>query len=509
MTKQTTEGLPSRDWLRFQQNLKNTSFGVRFGKKLFLNPGSITGRDATNALRLLGLEMPKEVRVGVDLAQAFAASSTVVEAYGTYQTAKTAQNLSALSLASGNTVSAFNSIAANNGWIDEKTASMVSVGVNVLRIIGSGGADVTAWVGLAMELGMQSEQAKAIAQSQAQQAAFNYYKNEISKQAMALADAQDRLSKGEIGLFSFLAEAADKGNLVFGNAVKGNETLNRVFPGLKFIPVFKSEIYAEGSSTTWYGDTKTANYRMSIDTIGEFDEQYARQYIWDMVILPYTQSYFYANEFYRSRDKGSLLGASILACISGMNHFDDQSKMAFEFERQFLTPKDIGDSQIFKNYVPEVRDTGFTFLKKVNYTKEQVLALEDKAMIKELMLDKQVKETLKEKYSFQTFGIPETPANIDWRLIENFIACMDYISLVRHDPGMKGKSVKGLEAFDWLPETEKWEKKLQEVYMTSLARKINFNARSNIAHFVGVPQDKLVRVNEVGIDQPAIFAVKG
>lgn len=128
MTKQTTEGLPSRDWLRFQQNLKNTSFGVRFGKKLFLNPGSITGRDATNALRLLGLEMPKEVRVGVDLAQAFAASSTVVEAYGTYQTAKTAQNLSALSLASGNTVSAFNSIAANNGWIDEKTAALPDSG---------------------------------------------------------------------------------------------------------------------------------------------------------------------------------------------------------------------------------------------------------------------------------------------------------------------------------------------------------------------------------------------
>lgn len=508
--KQTTQaGQPSRDWLRFQQNLKNTSFGVRFGKKLFLNPGSITGRDATNALRLLGLEMPPEVRVGVDLAQAFAASSTVVEAYGTYQDAKTAQNLSALSLASGNTLAVFNSIADKNGWIDEKTASMVSVGLNVLRIIGSGGADVTAWIGLAMELGMQSENAKAIAQAQAQQAAFNFYKNEVSKQALALADAQQRLSKGEIGLFSFLAEAADKGNLIFGNAIKGNETLNRIFPGLKFIPILKGEIYAEGSSSTWYGDTKTANYRMSIDTIGEFNEEYARQYIWDQVILPYTQSYFYANDFYKSKGKGSLLGASILACIAGMDRFDDQSKMAFEFEKQFLTPQDLGDSEVFKNYVPEMRDSGFSLIKKAKYTKEQVLFLEDHAMIKELVLDPQVKDTLKEKYSFQTFGIPDTPAQIDWRLIENFIACMDYISLVRHDPGMKGKSVKGLELFDWLPDTEKWEAKLQEVYMTSVARKINQNARANIAHFVGVPQEKLVRVNETGIDQPAIFAVKG
>lgn len=502
-------GEPSRDWLRFQQNLKNTSFGVRFGKKLFLNPGSLSIRDVTNSLRILGLEMPNEVRVAADLAQTLASSSTLVSAYNTYEDAKTAQNLQALSLASGNTLQAFTNIADKNGWIDEKTASMANVGFNILRIVGSGGADVTAWVGLAMELGMQSEQAKAIAQAQAMGNAFSFYKKQISAQAAALADSQMRLQKGEIGLFSFLSEAADKGNLIFGNAIQKNETLQRIFPGLKFIPNLEGKIYAEGSSTTWYGDTKTANYTMTVDTIGEFNEEYARQYIWDMVITPYTQAYLQVNEFYKNRGKGSILGASILACISGVNKFDDQSKLAWEFEKQFLTPQDLGDAGIFQNYVPEMRDSGFSLLKKVKYTKAQILQLEDRAMIKELMLDPQVKDTLKEKYSFQTFGIVEGPAQMDWRLVENFVSCMDYISLVRQDPGMKGKSVKGLEQYDFLPETEKWEKKLQEVYMTSVARRINANARANIAHFIGTDASKIVRVNEVGIDQPAIFAVKG
>lgn len=503
-------GKPSRDWLRFQQNLKNTSFGVRFGKKLFLNPYSISGRDATNALKLLGLEIPPGLQVGVDLAQIFASGSTLVTAVDAYQNVKSAENLQALSDSSTATLKIFTSIADKNGWIDQDTASVLSVGLSAIRIVASAGMDVGAWLSLGMELGIQSEQAKAKAQMIAAKGAVDMYKGMISKQAENLTKSQMRLQKGEIGLFGFLTEAASGGNILFTNVIKGNETLQRIFPGLNFVPEFDGYVYSEGESSTWYGDTKTANFRIDYKTIGQMDEAFARWYMWDKVIAPFTKNYLEVNSFYETRDKASLMGASILACIAGVNTFTEDTKFVQEFERQMLTPKDLGDAKIFSQYVPENRDSGISFLKKTKYTKEQINALEDQGLILEMVKDQQVKDRLKSAYTFQAF--PETvktDAKIDWRQIQNFVACLDYISLVKHDPSMKGKQFSPLNEYAFLPSLEKWEEKMNEAYGVSLMRKVNKNSMANVAYFLGTSPEKVQRVNEVQTDKPAIFISKG
>lgn len=504
---------PSRDWLRFQQNLKSTSFGVRFGKKLFLNPNSLSGRDITNAMKLLGLDVPKEVSIGVDLAQIFASSSTLVSSYENYNTLKDAESLQAFTASSANTLKIFTSIADKNGWIDQDTASAANVGTTTLRLLATGGADVTAWIALAMEFGVSSESAKAKAQGIAQRNAFDWYKGQISSQAKALAESQQKLQKGEIGIFSFLSEAADKGNLLFENSIKNNETLQRVFPGLKFIPVFNGYVYAEGSSTTWYGDTKTANYKLDYRTIGEMDENQAREYIWKYVIKPYTFNYLEVNEYYKTRNKGSLMGAAILACVSGLTRFDDSGKIAFEFYKQMLTPKDVGDEFIFNEYVKEPRSLGLSWLtqSKTSYSKEEINHLEDHGLIVEMFKDSQVRDTLKEAYSFGAFPITETIAKIDWREIQNFIACLDYVSLVKFDPSMKGKQgvISELQDYDFLPSLADFETKMNEAYTKSMIRKMNTNAKANVAYFLGTTPEKVKQISKIETDKPAIFTIKG
>ncbi len=490
--------------------MKRTSFGVRFGKQLFTNPGSLTQAQITQALRMLGLPIPKEFELTHTIVQAIVAGSSIVEAYDDYQDFNDAESLSSLGASSVDGIAVFNSIAKQFHWIDNDTSSEISVGVNLARIVMSGGGDVSAWISLGLECAYQEGRAQAIADNLAKKGNADWMKYTISEQTKNLATHLQELNKGEIGLFGFIVKTAMDSDVIFKDAIVTNPVIKEKLPGISLLPILKGWVTTNASQSTWYGSTKSASETTFYDSIGKFHSQNeAIEYIFNQVIEPYTVAYLIADQYYEGQGRASIFSATSLATVAGDGYFDQGQNFSKLFLLNKITPNDVGDG--LDKFQPKIAQSGLTFQnktlgKEIVYDNVQVNDLNHKGKIEELLKSKQVSDYLKYKYTFDYFPVPETPAKIDWRDVGNFISCLNFLDLVRNDPFYKkGLKLDRIEQYGVLGHLDNWKKITQDAYNKSTIRLINQNARSNVAYYLQTDPKKLIMKQDYKPGQPAIF----
>lgn len=488
------EMMPSQDFLKFQQNLKKTSLGVRFGKKLFSDPHSLSPKDVTTIMRMLGLNVPRGAVIAQDLAQVITSGSTLVDSYNSYDELRTAENLNSLVDCSADSAALGARMFQELGWMDSGTATNIMVGSTILRLIASGGADVTAWISLALSIQSAGEGAIAMAGAQAAKGASAYVKQIIDKDSANIASNLMELQKGKIGIFGFLAKSASNSGSVFDQAIIKNENFLKMFPGLHFLPVFQDSVTFKGWSKTWWGETKTSYSTQYWSTIGDFNnEDEARQYIFHQVLEPYIFGYLQMPK--------RIWSAAILCQVANQRRLDFE--MTPLFLKQKLLPIDIGDAEVIANMGETLPNPGIIIGGKPIYfdqpiSKDQAVELEKKGKGSELFKSSKISKIITDAYTFEGFNTLRGQSNEQFYYSEvaNLIACLDYLDLVRNDPAYAGRVLPEMEAYKNFQTLDSWKKQVQEANMVSMVRKVNATSLHNVAYFLGVPASKLKNTND-------------
>lgn len=522
----------NKEFLNFTRNLKQTEFGIKFGKKLFTQPHSLTPKQISIALRQLGLNLPREVVLGADLAQA------IVSAQATMTAIETGKNINEITKLSATSANLCAQLANDLGWVDDDSAAFVSLGTDVCLLFASAGTNVQAWVGLAIDLVNISQMNVMAAKKAATNALVDSYSTQIKSQGQALAKSFLDFQSGQIGLFGLLAQTADNSPFLFESNIKNNPSIKNILPGLNFIPVVNWEMVAQASSKNFLGQVSNESARVTVRTIGEMNEEEAANFIFQWVIEPFTICYLEAEKYYRSKKLPSIFDISLLWAVdtSGSLKYisdSDGTQIPKSLLKNLLTPKDIFIDDFFSDYYPEVKSAGISgalgnFFVKQEPTKEQVFDADNTGDIERLYNFKKTRKILASKTTFplvpptnsvpwrestyKTYTERETrqPYRVlerdlqhwyggqatDWRKLQNFIACLDFLDLVRNDPYYKNLSVPldRVEQYDIFPSINEWKNKVALVQGISQARKVNKLALTNVAYFLGANNPNQIKM---------------
>lgn len=503
-----------KDFLAFQQNLKKTSLGLKFANRLFTRPDSLTISQITTTLKVLGLKLPDGVEVAADLAQIISSGAAAYEAY------QTADDIGAVANPTAGTMKLYAKFAEEQGWMDDDTAMLVSIGANTAMIIGSGGADVKAWIGLAMDLGKSALKSEMEAKQMAAKGVMNWYKGRISEESQNFVSALGALQKGEVGIFGFLSLAATKGTLIYESAVIKNpafEKVREMLPGLNFLPIGSFTVQSEASSTTFYGDTKSANYKLKLQGLSSgklnLSPSEAMEFIFHFAVKPYLQGYYDAEFKFSREGKASIFNAALLMGLEQSFLFGEN--IAPLLLKHLVSPSEIGEGNIILSMQNIAKSNAIVSsigqTNDFDLTKAQLIQADQMGRIDLLMRDRDAIAKIN-----QAFSYPKTPfqANVygdafklqDWRNINNFLSVMDFMDLIYSDPLYKKLRPEVITQYEsFLPRSAVWQEKLQKLNTLSMTRKVNVLARSNVAYFLNTSPDKVKKISPPLVGEPGFF----
>lgn len=523
----STQNENQRMWMQFQQNLKQSALGIKFGKKLFTNPKNMTAKEINSTLRALGMNVPKEMEVAADLAQLWTTGQAVVDTYETARTAndaKSAANFTNVSLAAARMGTNY---MEQSGMVNDDMASVMRVGISAARLVASGGADVSAWIDIAMEFGSQSEMAKGRAMKRAYENIQNMYQDRIREQKTAVTEIIGKLERKELGLFSFLVEFADQGSILFENCVQKNpkmQFIRDIFPGLDFFPYGEHKFFSTTQAKTWFGDTQGAQAEISVRAVYDLNKDNAFDYMFKWIVEPYALGFQMANLDYEAMGKASIFSYAILANIAENGDLTKNGDILSQFNNYCLTPYDIGVFDTWNNYIKPNDSTAITsnfgFVKKrATLTKDQMRRADMLGRIdiiskvnesKDLLLNKFNYPPLDwEKYitNYQIERKWSSPAYVTFRSPANFITTLSMLEAIRQDPKYVEWIQKSevLQKYNCFPQIDRWMSLYEETWKLSVLRRVNKMALVNVQEFMGTTEIKKVNEGEVG---PAIFQYK-
>lgn len=528
MNNSETEEL--RKFKNFSKNLKTTSLGVRFSKKLFTDPKSVSPKLILDTMKALGLDIPKEIMIGADVAQMIVSGQAVVSSIKAGKDLKTITDPSSQAIAAS--IRVFSAI----GWLNDKDGSIAKttqLGADVVCLIGSCGADWRAWASLAMSAYLAQAENKAIASQLARTAVYNGVTSYLSKEQKAFGINFEKLQKGELGLLSWLAKNALQSPVLFVQGIRDNKQLLAKFPFLKdldALPYSKIiwESHAE-SSDSFLGvgefNKGSSDFKFSMDILyGIKDENQARRVMFDTLIKPHVEMYEYANNYFSGRSL-SMENASILLGMGATCHYLYPDLDLFQFiERMRLTPDDLGenflqnfidtnqkDPVLFKDVA--VNFSGFKTYKKdpvspyqankMNILKADLMGRYDfiykfdevRARMKSMCNYPMIPDKYRTGVDRSGLVFQYEEKNQEWRRISNFVVALQYLELVQKDPVYFKYETELLKKYSFMKSLDQYQIKADTVNKYSVIRGINQNALANIAYFLNTSPDKLKKIN--------------
>lgn len=516
----------SREFKNFQNNLHHTTLGAKLGKKLFLNPSSISPHDLANALRALGLPVSKDALMAADAAQLVVTGSAAITA------AETAENINSVVSPTAASMKILASIAGENKWIDQDSMQMIQVGADVAMIIASGGADVGAWVSLALEFYSMSSSNVAKAQMLSQKYAQQAYSGEMQKEQAAFGDAIKGLESGQLGIFSFLVEVSQKGSLIFETAIVKNPAFEKIrekLPMLNFIPPQYLhgghwQFQGHDTETTWYGESSGERHsEINVDGFANFGSE-ANQVmsLFNLIIGSFGYDYLKADALYRGANKVSIFDIAKLAMLGNRGFIlRPEMNLLDTFLKYQLTPGDLGVSGTFENYHQNVKDSaissnfGFSKQRKI-WLPEQVQFFDENGMIDQLSQIREAQELVPKKFDFfkideyDEFSTAQGERQYYWRDFANFMSFLDMLDLVHSDPQYaKYKDLApGLKAYDIFPKLADFKKECEKIWKLSAMRRVNKIAELNVANFLGAPINKIKKLTPPDHIGPVFYNYK-
>ena len=534
-------------------NMKKTNLGVTFAKKLFTDPGSLSAKQVTLVLKALGVNIPAEVQATVEVAQIITAGQAVNDAWENGQTINDIKSVTNPGFAA---IRALNSIASQNGWIDEDTTSVVSYGLNTTMIVASGGLNVAAWIGLAMDVAQTIASKQGEADMRALQDVQSKIQAIMKPQAKILGDTFQDFQAGRISIYGLIAKMAVETPAAWPQVITESSPLVKMFPELMMIPTVQKTLIGRGESKIWgdwpwpasgsyvlaeWSSSKSIQYT----TLNEMNKEQAAEYFFNILLKPWLTSYAVANDEIVGRGNMSMENIAALSYLvtpsgeissrddyvnmllgSNLTPYDFDDMILNDIASQFLestyaeTPHafveqgiSVGKTSANKGFNAYSRDADIMRLKL-----EQVQANDS---IWDLAQYPYIYQKLRSYMDFETVSFEKDPSYggrinqkfseqsvTAWRKLHNYIAVLQMLSTFRSDSYLKNtKYVEKLMPF--MPSIESFEEKIQRLSYLSTTRSVNAIALKNIASMLGVKPSQLVKQTKETDQGPAKFLIKG
>lgn len=526
-----------RQFKNFSQNLKKTSLGIRFGKKLFTNPYSMSPREIAAVLRSLGMNIPREAVVAADLAQVITTGQAL---YASYQAGKSAGELTNPSVA---TVNAGIQLLSDSGMIEDKDSNIartVQLGSDIACLIGSCGTDWRAWTSLAISAYVENLKNKIGATQTAVKNLSEVVSGYLSKEQVAWGNNFKDLQDGKIGILGWVTKNAMLAPSTFYQNVKNNPNLIQQFPflaGIDALPLETVTFTAEASQSDTFmgqGNFNTAHDRESysltkIASLGSEDQ--AREYIFRALIEPSLKMYAYAESYFRNQNKISTENLFVLFALgSPLQYVLPGFDVSQEFRNQLVSPFELNETflqEFLSRELPPAQKFHETLIsgeittyKKdpVNYfiKYRQLIASADRAGdVEKLFYFQETKEVMSKYSTFEL--IPDNYGMVldrggkkfqvrekymAWRKMQNFATAMQYIELIKKDPFFFKWESESLKKYSFIHDLDFVEGKISYLSKLSMIRKVNRLAVGNVRYFVGNAK----KLNP-GAEGPAIYEV--
>lgn len=493
--------MANEDFLRFQKNLRQTALGVKFGKQLLTNPDSLSPTQITNVLKAMGLKLPEGVQLAADAAQALTTGAAAMSAL---ETASSISDYRQVITMSANSVRTMTLVAQKMKWVDRDTAVLLSVGTDIAAIVGSAGADVGAWMRLALTVGQESMMAQAEANMLAKKAVVEKYQERVQGEIANFTQSIKDLQDGKLGVFSFLAANVGGTQILFKQAIMDNPAFKPIvdkFPGLHFLPYGDWTWWGKGSSTTFWGEEKTSKEALTVKGLAGVSPANAVDYLLAYLILPSAASYLSAREYYLARGKADLFNVALFSLFGEGMVLSSDMDLLPEFVKLQISPYDIGERNTFEGLQNTSNNygiiTNFGFAKKeLDIPTDVMIAMDKSGVIAPLLKDREAKARLAQKFSFPV-GPRESLSAFDtsfnWREMHNFVAVLDFMDMVYSDPAYESfkSSSKFLPYLSMLPLVNDFKGRFLELYNKSLIRRVNVAAKLNAAYFLNAPPSKI------------------
>lgn len=498
--------MDNREFLLFQQNLRKTALGVRFGKQLLTDPDSLSAETITKVLLAMGLKLPPDVKIAADAAQALITGHAAIQAF---QDAESLTDYQSAITMSANSVQLLARVAEEMKWIDSKTASMIEIGYDVCMIVGSFGTNVGAWVRLALAIGAEEASAQAEAEFYAQKSAMDAYSKDYKVQIDNFVTTLNDLQAGKLGIFGFLAANAGKNQLVFNNVITNNPAFKPLvdrFPNLRMLPVGEWIYTGVGSGSTWWGEGKSADYKLKVPALAIMEPTAACDFLLQWLIYPSLLTYSNArNEFMRA-GKADLFNVAMLALFEKDFVLKRNMPVLDMLIKYRLSPYEFGEYGVFSSIVQQnaaiVSNIGGVLKQEQVFTKAQLDYLDQSGDISVLRNNRLANQQMQQRFDFGELVDEQGKMGIsygfkgsyfDWRNMSNFISMLDFMDMVYTDPDFKNfsKTSTTLQQYDILPRINDFKKRFQDLYMTSMVRRVNNASLANVSYFLNAPIAKL------------------
>lgn len=448
----------------------------------------------TRVMREMGLNIPSEVVLARDAAQAIASGSAAVESL---KTAKDASEFREAIQMSANSVRMVTSLASRMNWISAENAMFLSMGVDVACIIGSGGTDVGAWVRLAMTIGQFSVMAQAKADMQAKKSLIAEVSSAQKRQIQNFSDSIKELERGEIGIFGFLVKNAGGSPLLFNALIPENPAfagLVNFIPGLKFLPQGPWTFEGKGASTTWWGESKKSSEKITLQGLAVRKPADAVDFLLNNLIWPNANLYMSARAQYLAQGRADIFNVALFALFEENFRLTTNMNLMPLLVQYQLSPHDIGEDNIFSALASSNKaiTTNFGVSKSESLlTTAEMQTMDLTGNIERLRDDRQAHQQIMSRFSFGPVDNEGTTLSngFDWRLMSNFISVLDFLDLVYSDPAYETfkRDSKTLDRYDFFPKLYDFKTRFEIAWKKSVIRRVNVASRANIAYFLGAP----------------------
>lgn len=532
----------SRQALNFSQNVKKTALGVSFTKKLFTSPESISVKTTTAILKQLGLNIPKEVEAGVDVAQAIIAGQALASGLQAGKSFSDLQN--AVNVTSGG-LNVIASIGESNGWVDADVASTVRIGTSVAMLVASVGADVRSWLALGLELSMVSAASQGQAEMNAIMDLQDKYKTRISPQSKILADTFKSFQEKNISIYGVIAKMAVETPDLWPQVINPSSPIAQNFPDLLMLPTVNVNLTGRGTVEKWgewpwpasgryvlarWDSEKSMNFQ-TLDK--KFDKETAAQFFFELLLRPWVTAYSIANDEIVTRGNMSMANiAALTYLVKPDGEISDRYDYVNMLQGACLTPFDFGDrilEDISKQYVQEMYkgiDTSFheqalsfgvnasnknfqVYQKDVDTMRIKLEQVQESDDISILTKYPYIYGKLQKYMDFEETSFEKDPTvggKINekftqksvraWRQLHNYFAVIQMLNAFRTDSYLS-QTAYAKTLLPFMPSIDQFDASVQQLNYLSTMRSANRLSLANIAKLLGVKNSNLKRITGV------------
>lgn len=516
-------------------NFRKTKAGIDLGKKLFtLSQSQWADLLKTNPTALVsllaaaGLNVPKGVRVGADVAQ-------IIMSGGAFASqAVNGASMASYMVPGAAALQAATDLMIQTGLMKAESpmSQLLTLGTDSILIVSSGGLNVIADLKFVVDLVVAAGQGQQVADATAQSNLNDMLKARQKPQTDALSLNFSDYHNGVIDMFTLMGKIAEQSPDFFLN----------YFPQYKtFFPMGEVTLYAESETSDIFG-SHTSNAKMTIKTIMDHSHQAASMGVFRAFVLnPFSK---FKNLDDQEKDQNKIRATS-LALLSMLPPYPMQYKsktcLLSLLTANDLTPADLGDPALtnFLNSKKKTNTSTFTgitvngidqFSTGQDYTalnaKEQKLIDNDQqGHISGILSDPEASSFLKSWATplfeesvylggaFTEIGRQVNPdgtsqsSNLSPRRVQllrgqirqmsDYWGAISVLSMLKKDTYFSNLSGE-LEGFSFIPSPDEFQSLHKNMILKVHTRKLNRLAMQNIASFLGTPSTNLRLLNDKG-----------